>query len=195
MKYFWLAFLWIGFGVSHSYLISEGFEKWSQHILGRYYSFYRLLYNILSLVTFSLFLYYAKHIDSDLIININPIAQVVLLSVSVVIFVWSLFTFDLLEFIGLRQIGNFYSEKLPQAVSEEPVRRGLYSIVRHPMYFATILLMWSLDSTLADIITKTILTSYIAVGTILEERKLVKEFGPAYIEYQKEVPMLIPFLK
>jgi len=30
---------------------------------------------------------------------------------------------------------------------------------------------------------------------ILEERKLVIEFGDSYIRYQKEVPMLIPFTK
>jgi len=30
---------------------------------------------------------------------------------------------------------------------------------------------------------------------MLEERKLVMEFGASYIQYQKEVPMLIPFVK
>jgi protein-S-isoprenylcysteine O-methyltransferase Ste14 len=39
------------------------------------------------------------------------------------------------------------------------------------------------------------LTVYIIIGTKLEEKKLVLEFGEAYIKYQKEVPMLIPFTK
>jgi protein-S-isoprenylcysteine O-methyltransferase Ste14 len=46
-----------------------------------------------------------------------------------------------------------------------------------------------------DIIVNTLLTIYIIIGTILEERKLVLEFGEAYVKYQKEVPMLIPFSK
>ena len=40
-----------------------------------------------------------------------------------------------------------------------------------------------------------ILTIYIIMGSILEERKLVLEFGDAYVKYQQEVPMLIPFAK
>jgi protein-S-isoprenylcysteine O-methyltransferase Ste14 len=33
------------------------------------------------------------------------------------------------------------------------------------------------------------------MGTILEEKKLVLEFGDTYVKYQQEVPMLIPFTK
>ena len=46
-----------------------------------------------------------------------------------------------------------------------------------------------------DIVVNMVLTAYIIVGTILEEKKLVLEFGDTYIKYQKEVPMLIPFTK
>lgn len=195
MKYSWLIFLWIGFGISHSYLVSEGFVRRMQDVLGRYYSFYRLSYNIISFITFFLLFYHTKHIDSVLIIKINPIVQAVLSSVSAVILAAAFLAFDPLEFIGLKQIGSFYTEKVLKDDKAGPVRTGLYGIVRHPMYSAAIVLMWSLDSTLAEIITKVILTIYIVIGTILEERKLVKEFGVSYIEYQKEVPMLIPFLK
>lgn len=195
MKYGWLIFLWIGFGLSHSYLVSEGFVRRVQDILGRYYSFYRLAYNIFSLISFFLLLYFTKRTDSYMVIEINPIVQVILLSVSSFIFVWSFFTFDPLEFIGLKQIMSFYTEKVAKGDKTKLVRRGLYDIVRHPMYSATIVFMWSLDSTLAEIIMKVILTVYIVIGTILEECKLVKEFGLSYIEYQKEVPMIIPFLK
>ena len=38
-------------------------------------------------------------------------------------------------------------------------------------------------------------TVYIIIGTKLEEKKLVLEFGETYIKYQTEVPMLIPFTK
>lgn len=46
-----------------------------------------------------------------------------------------------------------------------------------------------------DIVINTVLTIYIIIGTKLEERKLILEFGDAYINYQVEVPMLIPFTK
>jgi len=38
-----------------------------------------------------------------------------------------------------------------------------------------------------------ILTSYLIVGTYLEEKKLVREFGENYRNYQKKVSMLIPY--
>jgi len=48
---------------------------------------------------------------------------------------------------------------------------------------------------MADIVVNIVLTVYIIIGTILEEKKLVLEYGETYIQYQKEVPMLIPFIK
>jgi len=40
-----------------------------------------------------------------------------------------------------------------------------------------------------------VLTVYVVIGTKLEEKKLVLEYGDKYIKYQQEVPMLIPFTK
>ncbi|MEI6143491.1 MAG: hypothetical protein WCP85_29715 [Mariniphaga sp.] len=48
---------------------------------------------------------------------------------------------------------------------------------------------------MADIIVNLVLTVYIIIGTFLEEKKLVLEFGETYIQYQKEVPMIVPFTK
>jgi protein-S-isoprenylcysteine O-methyltransferase Ste14 len=46
-----------------------------------------------------------------------------------------------------------------------------------------------------DLVINTLLTLYVLIGTWLEERKLVLEFGEAYLRYQRQVPMLIPFAK
>ena len=48
---------------------------------------------------------------------------------------------------------------------------------------------------MTELVINTLLTRYVLLGTWLEERKLVLEFGDAYLHYQKEVPMLIPFAK
>jgi protein-S-isoprenylcysteine O-methyltransferase Ste14 len=37
-----------------------------------------------------------------------------------------------------------------------------------------------------------VLSVYIIIGCILEERKLLAEFGDAYRQYQRQVPMLVP---
>jgi protein-S-isoprenylcysteine O-methyltransferase Ste14 len=74
-------------------------------------------------------------------------------------------------------------------------KSGLLAIIRHPMYFAVLLLIWCQTFRISDIVVNTVLTAYIIIGTVLEERKLVLEFGTDYVKYQKEVPMLIPFAK
>jgi methanethiol S-methyltransferase len=63
------------------------------------------------------------------------------------------------------------------------------------MYFAVIIFLWCQTYRWSDVVTNTVLTAYVIIGTLLEERKLVLEFGEAYIAYQQEVPMLIPFTK
>jgi len=63
------------------------------------------------------------------------------------------------------------------------------------LYFGLILYLWCQTFSLTDIVINIVLTIYIIIGTYLEEKKLVLEFGEPYIKYQHEVPMLIPFTK
>ncbi len=42
------------------------------------------------------------------------------------------------------------------------------------------------------LLVNVILTAYLLTGTVLEERKLVLEFGDEYKEYQKKVSMFLP---
>jgi protein-S-isoprenylcysteine O-methyltransferase Ste14 len=39
------------------------------------------------------------------------------------------------------------------------------------------------------------LSAYLVIGAILEERKLVQQFGAAYEAYRSRTPFLIPFMK
>lgn len=197
MKYLIVALMWIGFGLIHSLLIDLRFSNWAKRVMGRYFAFYRLGYNLLSLFLFSVMIYFTKTVDSELIYEFNPpwtILQLVLLVGSGVVIIWAFLSYDALEFVGIRQLINFGKRKdvyYPKTIT----KKGLLGVVRHPMYFASIVFIWSLNSTRTDIITHLILTIYILIGIKLEERKLVKEFGSMYIEYQKEVPALIPFTK
>ena len=63
------------------------------------------------------------------------------------------------------------------------------------MYLALIIYLWMQTFRVIDIIVNTILTIYVVIGTLLEEKKLINEFGESYKQYQKRVPMLIPFTK
>jgi protein-S-isoprenylcysteine O-methyltransferase Ste14 len=66
--------------------------------------------------------------------------------------------------------------------------------VRHPLYFFTLVMIWtSPDITLDRLLFNVLFTGWIVVGTRLEERDLVAEFGEHYSVYQRHVPMLIPY--
>ena len=74
------------------------------------------------------------------------------------------------------------------------VIRGPYRWVRHPLYFCVLVLIWSNPSLTADRLLFNVLWSaWIWVGTTLEEGDLVADFGDAYREYRRKVPMLIPW--
>ncbi len=77
------------------------------------------------------------------------------------------------------------------------VTRGVFSIVRHPMYFGSILLFFSFVvfsySILAFLVWLIICFFYYFISRY-EEKLLIDQFGDSYREYQKRVPMFIPFL-
>jgi len=108
--------------------------------------------------------------------------------------IWAFLSYDTLEFIGIRQITGV-GARMKDTSSKTITYKGLLGVVRHPMYLATIIFMWSLNSTRVDILVHLVLTLYILIGIKLEKRKLIKQFGLSYIDYQKKVPALIPFTK
>ncbi len=71
--------------------------------------------------------------------------------------------------------------------------RGPYRWVRHPLYVAMIVLMWSCpDLTVDRLLFNVLWTGWMLMVTTLEERDLVAQFGREYRGYQQRVPMFIP---
>jgi protein-S-isoprenylcysteine O-methyltransferase Ste14 len=113
---------------------------------------------------------------------------------SLLLFFWAFFfEYDALSFFGIRQISSLRKSKKTVALGGLK-KSGLLGITRHPMYFALIVYIWCQTSRVVDIVVNTVWTVYIVIGTRLEENKLIREFGDAYVEYQREVPMLVPFI-
>lgn len=91
-------------------------------------------------------------------------------------------------FLGLRQLGGGESAGV-LAVS------GLYGIVRHPMYTAGIILIWLFPVMTTGLLGFNLgVTLYILIGSELEERKLIAEYGDAYRRYRAKTARLIPFI-
>ena len=70
----------------------------------------------------------------------------------------------------------------------------LYRVVRHPMYLGVIISFWATpDMTAGHALYAAGMTIYILIGVRFEERGLVASFGAAYCDYQRRVPMLLPW--
>jgi len=198
MKYLLIILLWAGYCALHSFLISIRFTNLMSGLLKKYYSFYRLFYVLISTILLVLLINFTEQSDKTVIITYTPLLNFfrqVLSYGSVLIFFWAfLFNYDPLTFFGIRQILNLFKVKKTEQ-SNKIKRNGVLGIIRHPMYFALIIFFWCGTFKATDIIVNALLTIYIIIGTMLEERKLVLEFGESYTKYQEEVPMLIPFTK
>ena len=103
--------------------------------------------------------------------------------------------------IGLLQTGAWSFLGIEQLLVNSPeseaqmVSGGLYRWVRHPLYSAGLVFIWLTPVMTVNLLVLNLgLTIYLVVGAIYEERKLVREFGNLYLDYQKSVPMLIPGL-
>ena len=196
MKYLVIFLLWSGYCFLHSFMISIWFTRIMQRWLKEYYAFYRMFFVLVSTLLLFPLIKYTVHLDHEAVLAYSPalnIVRYVLAALGVAVFVKAfLIDYDVLHFVGIRQAMKFKtSEKEP--VNTDLKRNGLLGIVRHPMYLAVIIVLWCRTFTIAEIIVNAVLTVYVVIGTILEERKLVIEFGDSYVRYQKEVPMLIPF--
>jgi len=198
MEYLFVCLLWAAYCLLHSFLISIWFTKILSHLLKKYYAFYRLFYVIISLALLIILINYTSQIDNEIVITyVFPwsIIRYVLMYGSLLLFFWAFFfNYDSLSFFGIRQILN-YGEVIKTNPAETIKKNGLLGITRHPMYLALIVYLWTQTFKLLDIYINIVLTTYVVIGTLWEERKLILEFGDAYTKYQQEVPILFPFTK
>ena len=85
-------------------------------------------------------------------------------------------------------------------VREEPhvIKKGVFGIVRHPVYLGSILLSFGLLTFTLSIMSAVVWIVIIAFYYFIskhEEKLLLGKFGEEYEDYMKEVPMLIPRIK
>ena len=93
---------------------------------------------------------------------------------------------------------NTYLSRTIEVQKEQKViDTGLYGIVRHPMYSATVLLFLSMPLVLCSVISFVIFLSYpfIIAARIRHEEAFLEKELPGYTEYKKKVRYrLLPFV-
>ena len=189
-EHIWLTVYWTLYCVLHSLLAATGWKLRMRHWLGDRYRFYRPVYSLFAALSLLAILIYQFRIVSSalLVISLPFRLLAVTLLVMGLFFMWQSIRKYFFYLSGIDVIID-----KPAEVKLET--SGLHRFVRHPLYFGTLLVIWNIFlwfPSFANGISVIIITLYTLIGTRLEEQKLVKEFGAAYINYRHEVGMLFP---
>jgi methanethiol S-methyltransferase len=70
---------------------------------------------------------------------------------------------------------------------------SLYKHVRHPLYIGWAMAFWATPTmTTGHLLFAAVLTGYMGLAALIEERDLIAHFGEQYIAYRRQVPRFIP---
>lgn len=195
MNDFYAVLAWVLWCFLHSAMISISVTEYVKGKTGNRFRYYRLFYNFVSLATLIPLLYYSHTIRQTYVFRWEGplvVVQSLIIATSLYLFLVGGRYYSWTHLWGIAQIregrsGHSLAEKNDFVVS------GIHQIIRHPWYLGGIIIVWANDLSVSTILINIVVSIYFFIGSILEERKLVREFGEKYREYQQRVPMLIPW--
>lgn len=194
-----IILLFVVFGISHSFLASRELKSRIAAKYGDYIAFYRLGYNIISLISFMLILEIAPRPDM-IIYDLNGPYDIIIFALqalSLLGLMWTASSLDWMEFFGISQIKRWYHGTYSIAELDESgtlITRGLYKYSRHPVYlFSILFLALRPEMSLFYLVSLVCIIAYFYIGSLYEEKKLISRFGNEYVEYMNTVPRILPF--
>lgn len=177
---------WTMYFVLHSLLASRRVKEFAQRTLGSAFRFYRLGYSIISIAGLVALLVLNDAISAPYYFppeGVMRFASLVITTFGVILIQIALRQYGLRGFLGLKAEATAFR------------RDGILDWIRHPIYSGLILIaigFFLFIPKQPTLITCLFILTYIPIGMWLEEKKLVKEFGEAYLTYKQEVPALFP---
>lgn len=185
-----LALVWLLYGFLHSVLADDRVKKWFADRTGKLFRFYRLYYNLFSLLALVAILWYQGQIRSPRIFT----------STTTTILVGAIIAGAgiLLMLLSIRKyfsdLSGLYTEENGETVQPLHIS-GIHQYVRHPLYLGTFAFIWGgwlVFPYWSILVMNLAITLYTLVGIGLEEKKLEKRFGQVYRNYRRQVPLIFP---
>ena len=195
---FWIIlFATALYGVLHSLLAANRVKALAARWFGSagYRRGYRFFFSVVGAISFlPVLLLVARLPDRTLYTIPAPwvFLTVAVQGLALLGLLWGVMHTGALRFVGLEQL---FEKPKADSLPERLVVSGLYRWVRHPLYTFSFLLLWLTPVMTVNVLALNLgLSAYMLIGTIFEENKLVEQFGPAYLEYRKRTPRIIPGL-
>lgn len=190
-----LAGLWILWCGLHSLMIAPGFLAQVRSRWGQADRYYRLVYNGIAVITLLPVIWYGETLSSSVVWAWNGgwrVLQGLLILTAMYLFRAGARGYDLKVMLGLQQLEGHAAACNGIGSECGLSEAGILGKIRHPWYTAGMLIIWARDWSWSVICVNLVLTLYFIAGSHWEERKLRKEFGSAYADYQSRVPMFFP---
>lgn len=187
-----LAFCWLGYFALHSVLASLAVKRRVAAASPQLMPYYRLTFNILASLLILPILWLTYSDPGPLLWRWQGAAAWLangLALAAIAGFLLSLKTYDMQEFLGLRQLQLNVSNVEDQ---EHFHLSPLHRYVRHPWYFFGLVLLWTRDMNATTLLSGVFITLYLIIGSRMEEQKLLVYHGDIYRRYMARVPGLIP---
>ncbi len=184
-----LGALWFIYCFFHSFFAHEKVKTFVQRTFRVGASTYRIGYNIFALGTLVGVLYVHIITASKQIFTPTPFSMIMAGLFAVTGMVVMLICISKY----FKQLSGLFKESQQSTLQTG----GLHQWVRHPLYIGTFIFLIGLVlawPSYANALAVFIIIVYTVAGTVLEEKKLVQEYGEEYLLYQQRVPMLLPRL-
>ncbi len=187
---------WTAFAVFHSVTVSEGYERLARRAMGDrgFDVYHRLLFTAYSCAAFALLILYLDAVPDAPLFRLEGWPRIACRTAQLCGAAFLLWTpWDLKEFIGLRQWQRRRDPAPAPGRNDRLFTGKAYAVVRHPLYLGiSTILAASPDQTRNSAVSTAMVILYFYVGTFLEERRLVRQFGEEYRAYRTRVPRFLP---
>lgn len=182
-------------------MISHFFKEILIRFTGKAFEtyFYRIIYNLISLVIYSNIVYFVKN-SAETFLLPRPLIYIfaIISFTGFLIAVIAFFQTDVLEFLGIKQVWRFFIKGKKGSKElfgyDKLVANGIFRFVRHPMYsgVSLVFLFNPFISTLT-LTDRICAVSYLIIGSLFEEKRMLRVFGTRYKLYKRNVPGFLPY--
>jgi protein-S-isoprenylcysteine O-methyltransferase Ste14 len=186
--------LLLAFGLQHSVMARPAFKRVWTRIVPQ--PIERATYVFASCIALVALVWFWQPIDAVVWNVQNPIGRGVL---------WALFAAGWLlvplvslmishfDLFGVRQV---WLHLRGRESTPLPFRTPmLYAHIRHPLYVGWAVAFWATPTmTAGHALYASVLTGYMALAALIEERDLIAHFGQQYADYMRRVPRYVPGL-